>query len=141
VDKSRIALLNDLLFSNSKKDDSLKHGVSLALRANIELKDDEELVKALTNLYNSDTKSEFLNLDGEYFDPLFVLERIQNTAKRLAGYDKAILVIYGLSASSLDGKKRKSFKSLTRYSENLMFVESCIERYKDSLKNLDIIFL
>jgi len=141
VEKSRIALLNDLLFSNSKENDSLKEGVSLALRSGCELKDDADLVKSLINLYRSDVKSEFLNLDGEYFDPLFALTRIQSATKRLAGYDKAILVIYGLSNASLDGRKRKSFRSVIRHSENLMFVESCIERYKDSLKNLDIIFL
>ena len=69
-------------------------------------------------------------------EPLFALAPISSAVKRLAGHDRAYLVICGLGELA-----RKTKKNIRTHSSDIATIEGFISRYEKALPNLEILFI
>lgn len=101
----------------------------------------EHAAKNLAAIYDDSIQVEVLQLNEKYFDALFLLPKLSTAAKKLAGYERAMLIVCGLREASFDGGTRASPRREKAYAQNAELVEAYLMRYKSSFKNLEIIFL
>ena len=100
-----------------------------------------DFAREIMGFYDPDADLEFVDLGGEYFDPLFKIDEIRDAAKRLAGSRKPILVVAGLDRASLGGGKNWSARRRAEYFSNLDIVESHVLRYESAIPQIEIIFV
>ena len=100
-----------------------------------------EFAQGIIKFYDPDADLEFIDLGGDYFDPLFKIDEIRAAAKRLAGSAKPILVVAGLDRASLSLGTRWTAKRRAEYFSNLDIVETHVLRYESSIPQIEIIFV
>ncbi len=116
-------------------------GISAALNEGEATVSIEEFAKKMLRLYDSDARVEFLDFDGEFFDPLFVFTKISERARRLSGYKRGILVVMSLERAGIPVGGRISKKRKQEYTQNIDLLESLLARYQSVFSNLEIIFI
>ena len=99
----------------------------------------EKFAKKILRLYDPDARVEVLDFENSHFDRLFAFASISESAKRLAGYSRGILVVLSLERAGMSLGDRMTPGRKSAYSENMEFIESCLGRY--NLPNVEIIFI
>ncbi len=143
--RAKFRFLNAMLASGSPFANDIcadaAWGISAAFRdgeVNVSI---ENFAKKMLRLYDSNAQIEFLNFDGEFFDPLFVFAKISEKARRLSGYKRGILVVMSLERAGLARNARITKKRKEEFSKNMDLLESLLIRYQDVFSNLEIIFI
>lgn len=145
--EAKIRALNKVLAMRlpndaDKKFEESSRIIELALASGANFKESlEDFSKTIIKIYDRETRLEFIDLGEEYFAPLFLIEKISDATKRLAGEAKALIVVSGLDKSTLGKKKRWSEKKRQEYLSNLDVVENYILRYKSSMFQIEIVFI
>lgn len=101
-----------------------------------------DFVKNVLPIYDSTAQVELLEFGEGHFDPLFAIPTISQAVKRLSGFPRAILVIYGLDSTLKNPLTHRATKRrANEYSENIEFIEEYVSRYKTAFANLEILFV
>lgn len=141
----KIKALNRILSVRSpeafSKFKEVSTAIDFALKNGDELKPIGDFAKSIMKMYDEDVDLEFIDIDNDYFDPIFVMNQVSDATKRLAGCSKPILVVAGMDKSAMRGGKNWSQKKREEYFENLSVVENFVLRYKSSISNIEIIFI
>ena len=146
MDKNaKFRFLNAMLASGSPFANDIcadaSQGIELAIKMGEANSSLENFAKKMLRLYDSQAHIEVIDFQGEFFDPLFVFARIAETAKRLSGYERAILVITSLERAGISENGRLSKKRKLQSEENMELLESILLRYQTAFSNLEIIFI
>ena len=141
----KIRALNAILASRASCPDGkfaeISKAVEFALKNESNLRPIGEFAQSVMQMYDPDATLEFVDINDDYFDPIFIIEEISAAAKRLSGCAKPILVVAGMDKSAMRGGKNWSEKKRKEYFENLSVVESFVLRYESSISNIEIIFI
>ena len=146
MDKNaKFRFLNAMLASGSPFSNDIcadaSQGIELAIKMGDANSSLENFAKKMLRLYDSQAHIEVIDFQGEFFDPLFVFARISEIAKRLSGYERAILVITSLERAGISENGRLSKKRKLQSEENMELLESILLRYQTAFENLEIIFV
>ena len=133
----KVRLLNKLFAASAPCGFALcvdaARGIESALAEKSEI-DIAIFAKRILKLYNPEAAVEVVELNPH--EPLFALAPLSRAARKLSGYQKAYLVICGLSAV-----KTKTKKKMAEHFGDIDTIEGYISRYEKSVENLEIIFL
>lgn len=146
MDKNaKFKFLNSMLasgspFANDIYADAVQ-GINLAIKSGEANSSLADFAKKMLRLYDSEAHIEIIDFEGEHFDPLFVFARIAEVAKRLSGYNRAILLITSLERAGIGANGRLSKKRKLQSEKNMELMESILLRYQTAFSNLEIIFL
>lgn len=116
-------------------------GIEVAIKSGEATASLETFAKKMLRLYDTEAHIEVIDFEGDFFDPLFVFARISEIAKRLSGYERAILLITSLERAGIAPNGRISKKRKLQTEENMELLESILLRYKTAFSNLEIIFI
>ena len=116
-------------------------GIEVAIKSGEVTASLETFAKKMLRLYDTEAHIEVIDFEGDFFDPLFVFARISEIAKRLSGYERAILLITSLERAGIAPNGRISKKRKLQTEENMELLESILLRYKTAFSNLEIIFI
>lgn len=141
----KIRALNGILSSrngnSARKFEEVSRAIDFAVQNGDALKPIGDFAKSVMKMYDESACLEFVDIDSDYFDPIFAINQITDAAKRLAGHEKPVLVVTGMDKSAMRGGKNWSQKKREEYFENLSVVENFVLRYKSSVSNIEIIFI
>lgn len=141
---SKIKLLNELLAAGSPFARDICADAASGIRAAII---DEagiplgEFAKRILRLYDPRAHVEVLDFENGHFDDLFVVASIAESARRLSGYERGILVVSSLERAGVPEGGRMSPKRKNAYSQNVDMIENYIMRYSQAFDNLEIFFI
>ncbi len=139
ADARKIRLLNALLARGAPHALALcadaARGVEAALASpESERADIGVFARRMLALYDPEAAVETVELSPS--EPLFALAPLSSAARRLAGHQRAYLVVCGLGDI-----KRRTKKSAAAHAEDVDAVEGYLSRYESAIPNLEIIFL
>lgn len=141
----KIRALNRILSArngnSARKFDEVSKAIDFAVKNGDALRSAGDFAKSVMKMYDESASLEFVDIDSDYFDPIFAANQISDAAKRLAGHEKPVLVVAGMDKSAMRGGKNWSRKKREEYFENLSVVENFVLRYKSSMSNIEIIFI
>ncbi len=141
----KIRALNGILSlrngNSARKFEEVSRAIDFAVQNGDALKPIGDFAKSVMKMYDESACLEFVDIDSDYFDPIFAINQITDAAKRLAGHEKPVLVVAGMDKSAMRGGKNWSQKKREEYFENLSVVENFVLRYKSSVSNIEIIFI
>lgn len=142
---AKFRFLNAMLASGSPFANDIcadaSQGIEVAIKSGEATASLETFAKKMLRLYDTEAHIEVIDFEGDFFDPLFVFARISEIAKRLSGYERAILLITSLERAGIAPNGRISKKRKLQTEENMELLESILLRYKTAFSNLEIIFI
>ena len=149
MDKSdRIKLLNALLAGSVSREMRLSAEASAGIDAALsELArssrpaDLREFAKSMLSIYDPGAEAEVMEFDERHFDPLFAIPELVSAMRRLSGFPRSVLIVYGLDSSLRGASGRGVRRRRAEYSRNVAFIEDYAMRYADLLPNLKILFV
>lgn len=135
----KIRLLNKLLAHSSPYSLPMCADAARGVETALRLPEDDLaplgiFAKRILALYDPSAAVEVVELAPA--EPLFALAPISSAVKRLAGHDRAYLVICGLGELA-----RKTKKNIRTHSSDIATIEGFISRYEKALPNLEILFI
>lgn len=135
----KIRLLNKLLAHSSPHSLPMCADAARGVETALRLPEDDLaplgiFAKRILALYDPSAAVEVVELAPS--KPLFALAPISSAVKRLAGHDRAYLVICGLGELA-----RKTKKNIRTHSSDIATIEGFISRYEKALPNLEILFI
>ena len=115
----KIRALNRILSvrngNSSGKFEEVSKAIDFAEKNGDALKPIGDFAKSVMKMYDESACLEFVDINSDYFDPIFAINQISDAAKRLAGHKKPVLVVAGMDKSAMRGGKNWSQKKREEY--------------------------
>ncbi len=142
---AKIKLLNKLLATGSRCDDNDFANAAIGISKALENEDStvslDVFAKRILKLYDPNARVEVLEFGENGYSPLFAAPEINAAAKRLAGFDRAILVVSGLSEETGTSKGRASLKKKLELSRDIEFIEDSALKHMEESPKLEVLFI